>query len=65
MADLALHATKATTQAIGKAMANLVLLERHLWLNLTYIRDDDKDSFLDSPVSHKRLFGPVVDGFAE
>lgn len=37
--DLALHATKATAQAIGKAMANLVVLEHHFWLNLTEIRD--------------------------
>lgn len=28
--------------AIGKAMANLVVLEHHLWLNLTEIKDTDK-----------------------
>lgn len=46
-------------------MASLVVLERHLWLNLTEIRDAEKVAFLDSPVSPKGLFGPVVDGFAE
>ncbi|KAL0154447.1 hypothetical protein M9458_048710, partial [Cirrhinus mrigala] len=30
--DLALRATKATAQAIGRSMASLVVLERHLWL---------------------------------
>lgn len=28
--DLALHTTKATAQAIGRAMANQAVLERHL-----------------------------------
>lgn len=28
--------------AIGKAMADLVVLECHLWLNLTEIKDTDK-----------------------
>lgn len=61
--DLALRATKAMTQAVGKAMASLVVLERHLWLNLTDIRDAEKMAFLNSLVSPKGLFGPAVDGF--
>ncbi len=32
--DLALRATKTTAQAIGRSMASLVVLERHLWLTL-------------------------------
>ncbi|XP_016084695.1 ankyrin-1a [Sinocyclocheilus grahami] len=63
--DLALCANKATAQAIGMAMANLVVLERHLWLNLKEIRDAAKFAFLDSPVPPKGLFGPAVIGFAE
>lgn len=47
--DLALHATKATAQAIGQSMANLVALERHLWLNLTEIKESDKVAFLECP----------------
>lgn len=46
--DLALSVTKATSHAIGKAMANLVVLEHHLWLNLTEIRDTEKITFLNS-----------------
>ncbi len=63
--DLALCATKMTAQAIGRSMASLVVLERHLWLNLTEIKEADKVPFLDSPVSPTGLFGPAVDGFAE
>ncbi|XP_067261185.1 uncharacterized protein [Chanodichthys erythropterus] len=63
--DLALHATKATAQAIGQSMANLVVLERHLWLNLTEIKEMDKTAFLDAPVSPSGLFGPAVEGFTE
>ncbi|KAL0149536.1 hypothetical protein M9458_055063, partial [Cirrhinus mrigala] len=63
--DLALRATKATAQAIGRSMASLVVLERHLWLTLTEIKDADKVPFLDAPVSPTGLFGPTVEGFAE
>ncbi|ROL54892.1 hypothetical protein DPX16_12761 [Anabarilius grahami] len=63
--DLALRATKAATQAIGRSMASLVVLERHLWLNLTEIKDQDKTAFLDAPVSPSGLFGPAVEGFTE
>ncbi len=40
--DLALQATKTTAQAIGRSMASLVVLERHLWLTLTEIKDADR-----------------------
>ncbi len=33
--DLALRATKATAQAIGRSLSSLVVLERHLWLMIT------------------------------
>ncbi len=46
-------------------MAGLVVLERHLWLTLTEIKDTDKVSFLDAPISPSGLFGPAVKGFAE
>ncbi|KAL0173816.1 hypothetical protein M9458_029784, partial [Cirrhinus mrigala] len=57
--DLALRATKATAQAIGRSMPSLVVLERHLWLTLTEIKDADKVPFLDAPVSPTGLFGPA------
>ncbi|KAI2646366.1 Titin [Labeo rohita] len=63
--DLALRATKATAQAIGRSMTSLVVLERHLWLTLTEIKDADKVPFLDAPLSPTGLFGPAVNGFAE
>ncbi|XDV15321.1 hypothetical protein PO909_015439 [Leuciscus waleckii] len=63
--DLALWATKSTAQAIGRSMENLTVLERHLWLNLTEMKDADRAGFLDSPISTTGLFGPVVKGFAE
>ncbi len=63
--DLALRATKITDQVIGRSMASLVVLERHLRLNLTEMKDADKISFLDSPVSPNGLFGSAVEGFAE
>ncbi len=63
--DLALRATKTTAQAIGRSMASLVVLERHLWLMLTEIKDADKVPFLDSPVSPTGLFRPAVEGFTE
>ncbi len=46
--DLALRATKITAQAIGRSMAHLLVLERHLWLNLTEMKDADKVPFLES-----------------
>ncbi len=45
--DLALCATKTTAQAVGRSMASLVVLERHLWLTLMEIKDADKVPFLD------------------
>lgn len=54
-------ATKSTAQSIGRSMANLTVLERHLWLTLTDMKDADKAAFLDSPIG---LFDPAVKGFA-
>lgn len=63
--DLALRATKVATQAVGRAMASLVILERHLWLTLTDIKDTDRVALLDSPVSSSGLFGSAVEGFTQ
>lgn len=51
-------------QAIGRSMANLVVLERHLWLNLTEIKDMDK---LPQPQALKSLphETTVQDGYFE
>ncbi len=62
---LALRATKATAQAIGRSMSSLVVLERHLWLMITQMKEADKVPFLDAPVSSGSLFGPALEGFVE
>lgn len=58
--DLALRATKHTARALGRSMAGAVAVERHLWLNLTEIRDKDKVFLLDAPISQSGLFGEAV-----
>ncbi len=62
--DLALRATKTTAQAIGRSMSSLIV-ERHLRLTMTEMKEVDKVPFLDAPVSSDSQFGPVVEGFVE
>ncbi len=40
--DLALRATKVTAQSLGRAMSMLVVQERHLWLCLTHMKEQEK-----------------------
>ena len=61
--DLSLRATKQTARAIGRSMASLVTAERHLWLNLTGIKDKDRTFLLDAPVSPSGLFGDAKNEF--
>lgn len=63
--DLALRATKCAAQATGRTMSNLVVLERHLWLNLTQIQDRDKSFLLDAPLSPSGLFGEAIPVLSE
>ncbi len=63
--DLALRATKCTARAVGRSMAGLVVAERHLWPNLTEIREKEKVFLLDAPVSSSGLFGDVVNTIAD
>ncbi len=58
--DLALRATKHTARAVGRSMAASVAAERHLWLNLTEIREKEKVFLMDAPISHSGLFGEAV-----
>lgn len=46
-------------------MSNMLVHERHLWLNLAEIRDTDKVRFLDVPISQGGLFGDTVKNFAK
>ncbi len=57
--------TKATAQAIGGSMSSLIMLECHLWLTMTEMKEADKVPFLDALVLSGSLFGPAVEGFAE
>ncbi len=63
--DLALFTTKVMAQTIGCSMVSLVVLECHLWLTFTEIKDADKVQFLDALISPNGLFGPAVEGFSE
>ncbi len=67
--DLTPRATKATAQTIGQpdshSMSTLIVLERHLWLTMTEMKEADKVHFLDAPISSESLFRPAVEGFAE
>ncbi len=60
--DLSLRATKQ--MAIGRSMAAMVSTERHLWLNLTGIKDKDHTFFLDATISPSGLFGDAVNTIA-
>ncbi len=58
--DLALRATKHTAHAVGRSMAASVAAERHLWLNLTEIREKEKTFLMDAPISQSGLFREAV-----
>ncbi len=58
--DLALRGTKHTARAVGRSMAASVAAERHLWLNLTEIREREKVFLMDAPISQSGLFGEAV-----
>ncbi|CAM4729294.1 unnamed protein product [Leuciscus chuanchicus] len=51
--DLSLRATKETAKSIGRSMAALVATERHLWLNLSDIKDKEKHVLLDAPAAER------------
>ncbi len=52
--DLALRATKHTAWAVVRSTAGLVMAKRHLWLNLTEMKE--KAFLLDAPISSSGLF---------
>ncbi|MGL5956525.1 MAG: hypothetical protein ACRC0X_08010, partial [Brevinema sp.] len=63
--DLALMATKRAAQAIGRSMAFLVVLQRHLWLTLADLKETDRKRLLDAPISPAGLFGDAVGAVVE
>ncbi len=62
---LTLRATKVTTQSLGRAMSMLVVQQRHLWLCLTDMKEQEKVQFLNAPVSQTGLFGDAVESCAQ
>ncbi len=63
--DLALRVTKVTAQSLGRAMSTLVVQERHLWLCLADMKEQEKVQFLNAPMSQAGLFGDAVESFAQ
>ncbi len=63
--DLALRATKHTARAVGRSLVGSVAAERHLWLNLTEMREKEKVFVLDAPISQSGLFGEAVSSVVE
>ncbi len=59
-ADLSLRVTKETARAFGRSMAAMVATERHLWLNLSGIKEKDRAFLLDAPISPSGLFGDAI-----
>ncbi len=63
--DFALMATKRVAQAVGKAMGFMVVLQRHLWLNLADLKEADRKVLLNAPVTPSGLFGDAVESITE
>ncbi len=57
---LSLKAAKEMAKTIGRSMAALVATERHLWLNLSNIKGNDKNFLMDAPISSSGLVGNAV-----
>ena len=63
--DLSLRTTKTAAQAIGRSMASLTVIERHLWLTLADMGEQERSVFLNAPLSPTGLFGPAVSGLVD
>ncbi len=58
-------ATKRAAQAVGKAMGFMIVLQRHLWLNLADLKDADHQVLLNATMTPSSLFGDVVESIIE
>ncbi len=58
--DLAPRATKETAHAIGRPMAALVAVERHLWLTLSDMKEKDRVFLMDATLAPSGLYGNTV-----
>ncbi len=50
---------------MGRAISTLVVQERHLWLCLADMKEQEKVQFLNAPVSQTGLFGDAVESFSQ
>lgn len=57
--------TKCAAQAIDKAMGFLVVLQRHLWVNLADLKDADCKVLLNAPVTPSGLLGDAMESIIE
>lgn len=57
--DLTLCTAKKVAKGVGCSMGSLVVLQCHLWLMLTEIRDMDRSQLLDTPVNPQGLSDSV------
>ncbi len=63
--DFALMVTKRAAQAVGKAMGFMVVLQRHLMLNLADLKEADRKVLLNAPVTPSGLFGDAVESITD
>ncbi len=50
---------------VGRSITGLVMVECHLWLNLTEIREKENAFFLDAPIYGSGLFGDAVNAVVD
>ncbi len=63
--DLALRATKQAATAMGRSMSAMMVMDRHLWVNLADLEKKEKGFLLDAPISPSELFGTSIETVIE
>lgn len=63
--DFILMVTKRAAQAVGKAMGFMVILQRHLCLNLADLKEANRKVLLNAPVTPSVLFSDAVESIIE
>ncbi len=59
--DYILRVSRCAALSLGRRMASTVVAQRHLWLTLSDVPDQDRAVYLDEPVSAEGLFGQSLD----
>ncbi len=59
------RATKETAHAIGRPMAALVAVERHLWLTLSDMKEKDRVFLMDATLAPSGLYGNTVNSVVD